>query len=161
MPDAFYLKKIVWDTGKMRNAGVRDTGETGIAAVPDTGKLIFDNYIFFQNLMPSLQHVKQQSIKKQSKSSINYTNTFESCFKKLSNFKIHDRFTGFQDNRKPYKKSNTVKLNILRPSSIGPRGTFWRTKTVKKILCNSSFKGGLTGLINLSLKGQGHEIIIG
>ena len=41
-----------------------------------------------------LQHLKQQSIKKQSKSSKKYTNTFKSCFKKLSNSKIYDRFTG-------------------------------------------------------------------
>jgi len=67
----------VRDTGKIRNAGVRDTGESEITGVPDTSKTILDCFLFFISLKPFLKHLMQQSIKKQSKSSINYTNTFE------------------------------------------------------------------------------------
>jgi len=34
--------------GEMRNANVRDSVETGIAGVPDTGKWIFDSFFFYK-----------------------------------------------------------------------------------------------------------------
>ena len=55
--DTFRVEKIadVLDTDTIRNAGVRDTGESGIAGVLDTGKRILYCYLFFTTLKPLLQ----------------------------------------------------------------------------------------------------------
>ena len=49
--NTFTMKMIacVQDTDEMQNAGVLDIGKSGIAGVPDTGKLILNGFLFFPN----------------------------------------------------------------------------------------------------------------
>ena len=64
--NTFTVEKMtgVRDTGEMQYDGVCDTRESGIACVPDTGKLSFDYFLFFPNFKPLILTLKQQPFKK-------------------------------------------------------------------------------------------------